>query len=52
MKRSLGSYANQNQFGSAWQTSRSSFEISEHANELRYNAEHYEADRILEWKIT
>lgn len=33
---------------SAWQTSRSSFEISEHANELRYNAgAPYEADRIL-----
>lgn len=33
---------------SAWQTSRSSFEISEYANELRYNAgAPYEADRIL-----
>lgn len=32
----------------AWQTSRSSFEISERANELRYNAgATWEADRIL-----
>ena len=32
----------------AWQTSRSAFEISERANELRYNAgATYEADRIL-----
>lgn len=33
---------------SAWLTSRSSFAISEHANQLRYNAgAPYEADRIL-----
>ena len=32
----------------AWRTSRSSFEISERANELRYNAgASYEADRLL-----
>ena len=42
-----GSYAIKT-IRSAWQTSRSSFEISEHANELRYNAgATYEADRIL-----
>ena len=42
-----GSYAIKT-IRNAWQTSRSSFEISEHANELRYNAgATYEADRIL-----
>ena len=42
-----GSYAIKT-IRSAWQPSRSSFEISEHANELRYNAgATYEADRIL-----
>ena len=42
-----GSYAIKT-IRNAWQTSRDSFEISERANELRYNAgAPYEADRIL-----
>lgn len=42
-----GSYAIKT-IRSAWQTSRRSFELSEQANELRYNAgAPYEADRIL-----
>ena len=42
-----GSYAIKT-IRSAWLTSRSSFALSEHANELRYNAgAPYEADRIL-----
>ncbi|MGI6256117.1 MAG: phospholipase D family protein [Acutalibacter sp.] len=42
-----GSYAIKT-IRSAWQTSRDSFEISERANELRYNTGMpYEADRIL-----
>lgn len=42
-----GSYAIKT-IRNAWQTSRDSFEISERANELRYNAgASYEADRIL-----
>lgn len=42
-----GSYAIKT-IRSAWQTSRGSFELSEQANELRYNAgATYEAERIL-----
>ena len=42
-----GSYAIKT-IRSAWQTSRSSFELSERSNELRYNAgAPWEADRIL-----
>ena len=42
-----GSYAIKT-IRSAWQTSRSSFDLSERSNELRYNAgAPWEADRIL-----
>ena len=44
----IGSYAIKT-IRKAWQTSRSSFEILERSNELRYNAgATYEADRILQ----
>lgn len=42
-----GSYAIKT-IRNAWKTNRTSFDLSEHANELRYNAgATYEADRIL-----